>query len=155
MQEPNHHVRRGEESSRRPKGRWDWNYCRVYCRPVLLDRHVDDARQSGQYLQITIPRFRPIVVAGPEFNRQVMVSDRDKFRWRGTTDPVIKLLRHGVLIEDDEEHDRLRACMEPALRRTPTNEHLPAMIHYTDQVLAAGRTAAKWTCWWRCARSRC
>ena len=91
----------------------------------------------GNIFQITIPRFRPIVVAGPEFNRQVMVSDRDKFRWRGTTDPVIKLLRHGVLIEDDEEHDRLRACMEPALRRTPTNEHLPAMIHYTDQVLAA------------------
>ena len=90
----------------------------------------------GNIFKITIPGFQPIVVSGPEFNRQMMVTERDKFRWRGTTDPVVKLLRHGVLIEDDEEHDRLRACMEPALRRTPTNEHLPAMIRYTDQVLA-------------------
>jgi len=90
----------------------------------------------GNIFQITMPVFQPVVVSGPEFNRQVLVTDRDKYRWRGKDDPVIRLLRHGVLVEDGETHDQLRSSMEPALRRTPTAEHIPAMIDYTDQVLA-------------------
>jgi cytochrome P450 len=93
--------------------------------------------ELGNIFQITMPRFQPVVMAGPEFNRQALVTDRDKFSWRGDTDPVVKLLRHGLLVEDGEEHDRLRACMEPAMRRTPSLEHIPAMMRYTDQVLAS------------------
>jgi cytochrome P450 len=93
--------------------------------------------ELGNIFQITMPRFQPVVVAGPEYNRQVLVKDRDKFSWRGDSDPVVKLLRHGLLVEDGEEHDRLRACMEPAMRRTPSLEHIPAMLRYTDQVLAS------------------
>ena len=91
--------------------------------------------ELGNLFQITMPRFQPIVVAGPEYNRQVLVKDREKFKWRGESDPVVKLLRHGVLVEDGEEHDYLRACMEPALTRTPSLEHIPQMLHFTDQVL--------------------
>ncbi|MFN2135124.1 MAG: cytochrome P450 [Candidatus Promineifilaceae bacterium] len=90
----------------------------------------------GSIFQITLPRFKPVVVSGPDFNRQVLVSQRDKFSWRGESDPVVKLLRRGVLVVDGEEHDRLRACMEPAMRRAPSLAHIPAMIAYTDQVLA-------------------
>lgn len=93
--------------------------------------------ELGAIFQITMPRFQPVVVSGPAFNRQVLVTDRDKFSWRGESDPVVKLLRHGVLVEDGEQHDRLRACMEPAMRRTPSLDHVPAMLRYTDQVLAA------------------
>jgi cytochrome P450 len=92
--------------------------------------------ELGEIFQITMPRFQPVVISGPELNRQVLVTERDKFNWRGKKDPVVKLLRHGVLVEDGDEHDRLRACMEPALRRTPSVAHIPAMIRYTDQVLA-------------------
>lgn len=92
--------------------------------------------ELGSIFQITLPRFQPVVVSGPELNRQVMVAECDKFSWRGESDPVVKLLRHGVLVEDGETHDRLRACMEPAMRRTPTIDHIPAMVRYTDQVLA-------------------
>jgi cytochrome P450 len=92
--------------------------------------------ELGNIFQITMPRFQPVVVAGSQLNRQVLVSDRDHFSWRGEKDPVVKLLRHGLLVEDGREHDHLRACMEPALRRTPTLDHVPAMIRYTDQVLA-------------------
>ncbi|MFL7838523.1 MAG: cytochrome P450 [Candidatus Promineifilaceae bacterium] len=92
--------------------------------------------ELGDIFQITIPGFQPVVVAGPELNRQVLVSDRNRFSWRGEKDPVVKLLRHGLLVEDGRTHDRLRASMEPALHRTPTLDHIPAMIHYTDQVLA-------------------
>lgn len=93
-------------------------------------------RELGNIFQITMPRFQPVVVAGPALARQVLVSERDKFIWRGKSDPVVKLLRHGVLVEDGEAHDHLRACMEPALRRTPSLGHLPAMNRYTDQVMA-------------------
>ena len=93
-------------------------------------------REIGNIFQITMPRFQPVVVAGPDLNRQVLITERDKFSWRGETDPVVKLLRHGILVEDGEEHDRLRGCMEPAMRRTPTLQHIPEMIRYTDQVLA-------------------
>jgi len=91
--------------------------------------------ELGNIFQITMPRFQPIVVAGPDFNRPVLVKDREKFNWRGKNDPVVKLLRHGVLVEDGEEHDRLRACMEPSLTHTPSLKHIPQMLHYTDQVL--------------------
>lgn len=91
--------------------------------------------ELGNIFQITMPRFQPIVVAGPEFNRHVLVTGRDQFRWRGDSDPVVKLLRHGILVEDGEDHDRLRACMEPAMRRSPSLDHIPAMIAYTDLVL--------------------
>lgn len=90
----------------------------------------------GNIFRITMPRFQPVVVAGSEFCRQVLITDREKFRWRGTSDPVVKLLRHGILVEDGPEHDRLRAIMEPSLRRTPTLEHIPAMIDYIDRVTA-------------------
>lgn len=107
---------------------------------LLRDRSLLTAMEQmhahiGNIFQITMPIFKPVVVAGPEFNRQVLVTEREKYRWRGESDPVIHLLRHGVLIEDGEAHDQLRACMEPALRRSPTNDHIPAMIDYTDQIL--------------------
>ncbi len=102
----------------------------------LLTAMTQMQRHMGSIFQITMPVFQPVVVCGPEFNRQVLVSDREKFRWRGDSDPVLRLLRHGVLVEDGEEHDQLRHCMEPAMRRAPTIAHIPAMIDYTDQVLS-------------------
>jgi cytochrome P450 len=92
--------------------------------------------ELGEIFQITMPRFQPIVVAGPELNRQVLVTDRDKFKWRSETDPITRLLRHGLLVSDGEEHDYLRACMEPSLRRAPSLKHMPTMLHYTDRILA-------------------
>ena len=91
--------------------------------------------ELGNIFQITMPGFQPIVVAGANYNRQVLVKDREKFNWRGESDPVVKLLRHGVLVEDGGEHDYLRACMEPALTRTPSLEHIPEMLLYTGSTL--------------------
>ena len=49
--------------------------------------------ELGDIFQITMPRFQPVVVSGPELNRQVLVTEREKFSWRGEKDPVVKLLR--------------------------------------------------------------
>ena len=51
------------------------------------------AKTVGRFFQIPIPGFRPFVVFGPEANRKVLVTERDKLLWRNT-DPVTDLLRH-------------------------------------------------------------
>jgi cytochrome P450 len=100
---------------------------------TLMHRYV------GRAFQITLPRFQPAVFVGPESNRQILVTDRQKLRWRPETDPVTRLLRRGVLVVDGDEHDRLRALMEPALQRPRVVEHIPAFRRYTDQVIETWR----------------
>jgi cytochrome P450 len=100
---------------------------------TLMHRYV------GRAFQITLPRFQPAVFVGPESNRQILVTHRHKLLWRPETDPVTRLLRRGVLVVDGEEHDRLRALMEPTLQRPRVLEHIPAFWRYTDQVIETWR----------------
>jgi cytochrome P450 len=90
----------------------------------------------GNVFQITLPSFDPAVLVGPEWNRFVLVSDRDKFPWRIESDPVTQLLGHGILVEDGPSHDHLRRLMEPGLQRRQVNSQVEAMVHYTDAILA-------------------
>lgn len=92
--------------------------------------------EVGPAFRITLPGFSPAVLVGPESNRQIMVSRREYFNWRSPTDPVTKLLRHGVLVEDGESHAYLRAQMEPVLQKPRVIPHVPAMQAYTDRVMA-------------------
>jgi cytochrome P450 len=92
--------------------------------------------EVGPAFQITLPGFQPAVLVGPDSNRQIMVSQREHFQWRSPSDPVTKLLRHGVLVEDGDQHACLRAHMEPVLQKPQVMHHIPAMQNYTDRVLA-------------------
>ena len=93
------------------------------------------AKHLGRFFQIPLPMFHPFVVFGPEANRKVLVTERDKVLWRNT-DPVTDLLRRGVLIVDGEEHDRYRKLMEPALHASQLPDYTPLMIFQTDRVSA-------------------
>ncbi|HHY57025.1 MAG TPA: cytochrome P450 [Chloroflexi bacterium] len=90
----------------------------------------------GQAFEIPAPRFRPAVFIGPDANRQILITDRNRLSWRNESDPVVKLLRRGVLIVDGEEHDRYRQIMDPTLQRRHVTPHIPAFWRYTDQVAA-------------------
>ncbi len=90
----------------------------------------------GPAFRINLPGFEPAVFVGPESNRQIMVSRQAHFRWREPSDPVTRLLRHGLLVEDGESHARLRACIEPVVQKSQVGGHVPAMGQYTDRVLA-------------------
>ena len=59
------------------------------------------AKHMGRFFQIPLPGFRPYVVFGPEANRKVLVTERDKVLWRNT-DPVTDFLGRGVLIVDGD-----------------------------------------------------
>jgi len=91
------------------------------------------ARHLGYLFQIPLPMFKPYVVFGPEANRKVLVTERDKVLWRNT-DPVTDLLRQGVLIVDGEEHDRYRKLMEPPLHPSHLPEYTSQFISHTDKV---------------------
>lgn len=91
----------------------------------------------GDVFRITLPGFNPVMMAGPEANRFVLVKERQALSWRPVGDPVTKLLRHGVLIEDGQWHDRLRESMNPALHKQRMGDYVEAMWRCTDEVASS------------------
>ena len=91
------------------------------------------AKHVGNFFQIPLPGFRPFVVFGPEANRKVLVSERNKVSWRNT-DPVTDLLRRGVLVTDGAEHDHYRELMEVSLHPSRLPNYSRMMIEETDRV---------------------
>jgi cytochrome P450 len=89
----------------------------------------------GRLFQIPLRSFRPFVVAGPGSNRQVLVTERHKLRWRNS-DPVTDLLDHGVLVTDGAEHDHYRSLMEPALQPAVLSHYTAMMLRQVDRVTA-------------------
>ncbi|HET9914569.1 MAG TPA: cytochrome P450 [Anaerolineales bacterium] len=96
------------------------------------------AKQVGRFFQIPIPGFRPFVVFGPEANRKVLVTERNKVLWRNT-DPVTDLLRQGVLVTDGAEHDHYRKLMETPLHPSQLSNYAEMMIEQTDRVTSTWR----------------
>jgi len=90
--------------------------------------------ELGDVFRVNLPRFTPVVMVGPEAARFVLLDARNELRWRNEDDPVTRLLRHGVLVVDGDEHDRLRQAMKPALHRRVLDSHVETMVHRSDQV---------------------
>jgi cytochrome P450 len=93
------------------------------------------AQHVGHFFQIPLPGFRPYVVFGPEANRKVLVTERDKVLWRNT-DPVTDLLRRGILVVDGSEHDQYRELMEPPLYPSRLSEYTSQFMFQADRVSA-------------------
>lgn len=91
--------------------------------------------ETGDIFRIQLPGFSPIVLAGPQAAHFVLVDSRDELRWRNEDDPITRLLRHGLLVEDGDPHDRLRRLMSPPLHKRMLSEYLDIMWRTTDQVL--------------------
>jgi cytochrome P450 len=91
-------------------------------------------REAGDVFRIPLPGFNPVVLAGPEANRFLLVERRGDVRWRVERDPVVRLLRHGLLVEDGEAHDRLRKIMSQALHKRMLRGYVEAIWRRTDQV---------------------
>jgi cytochrome P450 len=98
--------------------------------PSLLALH----RQLGDIFQISFPGFHPVVMAGPEACRFVLVDARDDLAWRPGDDPVARLLRRGLLVVDGEEHHSLRRGMSPAFQRHKVLKTVVRMVEHTDKI---------------------
>jgi cytochrome P450 len=95
---------------------------------TCMHRHV------GNAFQITLPAFRPAVFVGPAANRQILVSERHRLLWRNETDPVVRLLREGVLVIAGAYHDEVRALMDPPLRRRHVLGHIPTFWRLAERL---------------------
>ncbi len=91
----------------------------------------------GDVFQLNMPGQRAVVLVGPDANRFVLVTARDKFLWRMADDPVVALFNEGVLVMDGEEHDRLRTMMSPALHRRALAHYVADMVRLTDATTVA------------------
>jgi cytochrome P450 len=91
-------------------------------------------QELGDVFRLGLPGFRPIMLVGPEANRFVLIDQRENLRWRVESDPIAKLLRHGILVEDGDLHDSLRRRMNPALHRQVINGYVNSMVRCTDQI---------------------
>jgi cytochrome P450 len=77
-----------------------------------------------------------VFMLGPEANRFVLVSDRDKFRWRdGSLGDLIPLIGDGLLTTDGEFHDRAREIMMPAFHRERIAAAAAVMLEEAEQGL--------------------
>jgi cytochrome P450 len=93
-------------------------------------------RDLGDIFRIPLPGFEPLMLAGAEANRFVLLEQREELHWRTADDPVGKLLRNGLLMQDGAAHDQLRAVMSPALDRQRAASYIEAMIRHTDELSA-------------------
>jgi cytochrome P450 len=91
----------------------------------------------GDVFRINLPGFTPVVLVGPQAARFVLTDGADKFRWRNERDPVTELLRHGVLVEDGESHDRLRHLIGESMPRSAFDRFVEIMVRRCDEVTAA------------------
>jgi cytochrome P450 len=115
---------------------------RAALKALLADRSLLPALKAlhaelGDTFNLAFPGFRAVVLAGPEASRFVLVEARKSLVWRNPADPVTKLLRHGLLVEDGESHDELRRKISPTLHKRMLPVYLEKMLRGTDQVLEA------------------
>lgn len=108
---------------------------------LIQDRYVLSALEAiheglGDVFRLPLPGFNAIMLVGPQANRLVLVEERESLLWRAEADPVTRLLRHGVLVEDGASHDALRREMNPSLHRKMIDGYVDKMLRCTDQVVA-------------------
>jgi cytochrome P450 len=89
----------------------------------------------GDIFRLPIPGFPAIVLVGPEANQLLLKNSRDSFLWRAEKDPITRLLRHGILVEDGKKHDELRMNMAPMLHRKAVGQYIDIMSRCTDEIL--------------------
>jgi cytochrome P450 len=90
--------------------------------------------ELGDVFGIPLPGFNPVMLVGPEANHFVLVEGYDDLRWRAEQDPITRLLRHGVLVEDGDTHDSLRRQMNPALHKRMLESYTDTMWRCTDTI---------------------
>jgi cytochrome P450 len=86
----------------------------------------------GDVFQLSLPAFNSVVLIGPEANRFVLVTAQDQLLWRTETDPVARLLGHGMLVEDGVVHDEARVLANPALHKRAIGGYIAKMTQHTD-----------------------
>lgn len=91
--------------------------------------------ELGDIFHIKFGRFERIIIGHPEGLRQALVEKREAFAWRVGDEPVVRLLRRGLLVQDGEAHLGLRRTMEPSNRRRHFLPKLPSLYPLVETII--------------------
>lgn len=90
-----------------------------------------------------LPWLNTVVMVGPEASRFVLVTARDGLRWRNEGDPIVRLLGHGVLVEDGRVHDDLRRAMMPAMHRSMLASYTGSIVQAVNDVVGGWESSRR------------
>jgi cytochrome P450 len=97
--------------------------------------------EHGPIFAIRIFHAIHVFMLGPEANRFMLVTDRQKFRWRdGSLGDLIPLIGDGLLTTDGDYHDRAREIMVPVFHRERIAAAASVMSDEAERALAGWRT---------------
>ncbi len=100
--------------------------------------------EHGPIFAIRIFHGIQVFMLGPEANRFILVTDRDKFRWRdGNLGDLIPLIGDGLLTTDGEYHDQARQTMLPVFHRERIAAAAGVMSEEAERALADWRPGDK------------
>jgi cytochrome P450 len=100
--------------------------------------------EHGPVFAIRIFHGIMVFLLGPEANRFMLVTDRDKFRWRdGSLGDLIPLIGDGLLTTDGEYHDRAREIMLPVFHRERIAAAADVMTEEANRALEGWRTGQR------------
>lgn len=100
--------------------------------PAGLPEALQQAREAlGDIFRLRLGRLDLVVVAHPAGLREALVEKRSAFSWRVEGEPIVRLLRQGLLVLDGAAHAYARRTMERSnLRR----HFLPRLAALTDSI---------------------
>jgi cytochrome P450 len=97
--------------------------------------------EHGPVFAIRIFHAIHVFMLGPEANRFMLVTDRDKFRWRdGSLGDLIPLIGDGLLTTDGAYHDRAREIMLPVFHRERIAAAAAVMTEEASRALEGWRS---------------
>jgi len=100
--------------------------------------------EHGPVFAIRIFHAIHVFMLGPEANRFMLVTDRDKFRWRdGSLGDLIPLIGDGLLTTDGAYHDRAREIMLPVFHRERIAAAATLMSEEAERALDGWRTGER------------
>jgi cytochrome P450 len=122
-----------------PPGEKSWNPARDFrVRREMLDVLLESYERFGPVFTLRTFHLASVWMIGPEANRFMLVSDRDKFIWRdGLLGDLIPLIGDGLLTTDGEYHDVARRIMMPAFHRDHVVSAASIMLEEADRGMAS------------------
>ncbi|MGI8460120.1 MAG: cytochrome P450 [Solirubrobacterales bacterium] len=128
-----------------PPGPKSWSPARDFrVRRQMLDVLLEAHERYGPVFTLRTFHLAGVWMLGPEANRFMLVSDRDKFVWRdGLMGDLIPLIGDGLLTTDGEFHDVARRIMMPAFHREHVLKATEVMVEEADRALDRWRPGAR------------
>ena len=106
----------------------------------MLGLVLESYERFGPVFTLRTFHLAGVWMIGPEANRFMLVTDRDKFVWReGMMGDLIPLIGDGLLTTDGEYHDVARRIMVPAFHREHVVAATEVMVEEADRALAGWR----------------